>query len=312
LVSSRSNSSGSKKSPLRADQRRALIDRDHATLTIARQCELLDLPRSTFYDDPTPRHDAKDLLLMQCMDKISTEAPFYGSRRMVAQLRRDGHEVNRKHVQRLMREMGLEAIYGRPKTSQANPDHRKFPYLLREVTIDRPNFVWRLDMTYLPMRGGFLYLAAVIDWFSRYVLAWELSNRLETSFCREALGNALKLGKPAIFNTDQGVQFTSRNFSTCVLDAGMKLSMDGRGRAFDNLFTERLWRSVTYEEVYLKEYLDGLDAHRQLTTYVGFDNERRLHQALGYQTPREVHVGGAASEAVRIKTPSHEARPEVS
>lgn len=249
---------------------------------------------------------------MHRIDKIYTEAPFYGSRRMVAQLRRDGHEVNRKHIQRLMREMGLEAIYCRPKTSQANPEHRKFPYLLREVTIDHPNQVWSMDITYLPMRDGFLYLAAVIDWFSRYVLAWELSNSLETSFCMEALDGALKLGKPTIFNTDQGVQFTSRNFSTRVLEAGMKLSMDGRGRAFDNIFTERLWRSVKYEEVYLKEYLDGLDAHGHLTTYFGFYNERRLHQALGYQTPQEVHFGGATSEAVRIKTPSHEARQEVS
>lgn len=247
---------------------------------------------------------------MKRMDKIYTEAPFYGSRRMVAQLRRDGHAVNRKHVQRLMREMGLEAIYCRPKTSQANPEHRKFPYLLREVTIDQPNQVWSMDITYLPMRDGFLYLAAVIDWFSRYVLAWELSNSLETSFCMEALDGALKLGKPTIFNTDQGVQFTSRNFSTRVLDAGMKLSMDGRGRAFDNIFTERLWRTVKYEEVYLKEYLDGLDAHGHLGTYFGFYNERRLHQALGYQTPREVHFGGAASEAVKIKRPSHEARQE--
>lgn len=244
---------------------------------------------------------------MKRMDGIYTEAPFYGSRRMVAQLRREGHEVNRKHIQRLMRVMGLEAIYCRPKTSQANPEHRKFPYLLREVTIDHPNQVWSMDITYLPMRDGFLYLAAVIDWFSRYVLAWELSNSLETSFCMEALEGALKLGKAAIFNTDQGVQFTSQKFSSRVIDAGMKFSMDGRGRAFDNIFTERLWRTVKYEEVYLKEYRDGLDAHGQLGEYFRFYNERRVHQALKYQTPREVHFEGAASESVKITTRSRDA-----
>ena len=276
-------------------------------MTIARQCELLDLPRSTFYYTPKAAHDSQDLILMKRMDGIYTEAPFYGSRRMVAQLRREGHEVNRKHIQRLMRVMGLEAIYCRPKTRQANPEHRKFPYLLREVTIDHPNQVWSMDITYLPMRDGFLYLAAVIDWFSRYVLAWELSSSLETSFCMEALEEALMLGKPSIFNTDQGVQFTSQKFSSRVTDAGMKFSMDGRGRAFDNIFTERLWRTVKYEEVYLKEYRDGLDAHKQLGEYFRFYNERRVQQALKYQTPREVHYEGATSASVKITTRSQDA-----
>lgn len=278
-----------------------LIEPDHPKLSIVRQCELLDLPRSTFYYRPREAHDAAELALMRRMDAIYTESPYYGSRRMTATLQREGHDVNRKRTQRLMREMGLEAIYRKPKTSVANPEHTKFPYLLRGLTIDHPNHVWSMDITYLPMRDGFLYLAAIIDWFSRFVLAWELSNSLETSFCLEALERALTHGTPEIFNTDQGVQFTSQKFSTAVLDAGMKFSMDGRGRAFDNIFIERLWRTVKYEEVYLKEYADGLHAHGQMSTYFDFYNTRRLHQALDYQTPHEVHWHQAPSSPVSIE-----------
>lgn len=238
---------------------------------------------------------------MRAIDKLYTEAPFYGSRRMTEALKRQGQHVNRKRIQRLMREMGLEAIYRKPKTSIAHPEHKKYPYLLRGLTIDRPNHVWSMDITYLPMRDGFLYLAAVIDWYSRFVLSWELSNSLETSFCLDAVERALTHGKPEIFNTDQGVQFTSQKFSTHILDAGVQLSMDGRGRAFDNIFIERLWRTVKYEEVYLKEYQDGLQAHQQLSTYFDFYNTRRLHEALAYQTPREVHWERAPASPVCIK-----------
>lgn len=230
---------------------------------------------------------------MKRMDMLYTKAPFYGSRKMTAALRSEGHCVNRKRIQRLMDEMGLEAIYRKPKTSQAHPEHRKYPYLLRDLKIDHPNQVWSMDITYLPMRNGFLYLAAIIDWFSRYVMAWELSNSLETSFCLGAVDKALSLGKPEIFNTDQGVQFTSTAFTTRILQAGMRLSMDGRGRAFDNIFIERLWRSVKYEEVYLKDYQDGLDAFQNLDGYFGFYNDERPHQALDYRTPRQVHWGAA-------------------
>jgi putative transposase len=225
------------------------------------------------------------------MDKLYTTAPFYGSRKMAEVLRSEGHCINRKRIQRLMREMGLEAIYCKPKTSEAHPEHRKFPYLLKDLKIDRPNQVWSMDITYLPMHNGFLYLAAIIDWFSRYVMAWELSNSLETSFCLEAVERALRLGKPEIFNTDQGVQFTSTAFTTRILQAGMKLSMDGRGRAFDNIFIERLWRSVKYEEVYLRDYQDGVDTFQHLDRYFGFYNDERPHQALHYRTPRQVHWG---------------------
>lgn len=292
MVSFRSSWSGSKKSlEGNVDQLRQAIEPEHPDLSISRQCELLGLPRSSFYYQSRYLDDPLDLTLMHRMDKLYTQAPFYGSRRMTAVLRSEGHDVNRKRIQRLLREMGLEAIYRKPKTSEANPEHRKFPYLLRDLKIDHPNQVWSMDITYLPMKQGFLYLAAIIDWFSRYVLSWELSNSLETSFCLDAVERAFQCGKPTIFNTDQGVQFTSRNFSTRILDEGIQFSMDGRGRAFDNIFIERLWRSVKYEEVYLKDYADGVDAWRQLDGYFGFYNDERPHQSLRYRTPRQVHWG---------------------
>lgn len=288
------SSSGLKKSlGATVDQLRQAIDPEHPDLGISRQCELLGLPRSSFYYQPIYVDDPIDLMLMKRMDSLYTDAPFYGSRKMTAALRSEGHVVNRKRIQRLMHEMGLEAIYCKPKTSQAHSEHRKFPYLLRDLKIDHPNQVWSMDITYLPMKNGFLYLAAIIDWFSRHVMAWELSNSLETSFCLDAVDRALSLGKPEIFNTDQGVQFTSTAFTTRILQAGMQLSMDGRGRAFDNIFIERLWRSVKYEEVYLKDYQDGVEAFRGLDWYFGFYNDKRPHQALSDRTPRQVHWGVA-------------------
>ena len=215
--------------------------------------------------------------------------PFYGSRRMTAILKRDGYEVNRKRVQRLMREMGIEALYPKRKTSVGDAEHKVYPYLLRGLEIERPNQVWSTDITYIPMRRGFLYLVAVLDWYSRYVLSWGVSNSLEKSFCIEALERALEKGLPEIFNTDQGSQFTSVEFTERVLEAGMRMSMDGRGRALDNVFVERLWRSVKYEEVYLKDYQSGAEAVAGLGSYLKYYNEERPHQGLGYRTPWEVH-----------------------
>ena len=228
---------------------------------------------------------------MHRLDEQYTKTPFYGSRRMTVVLREQGYPVNRKRVARLMRQMGLEALYAKPKLSLAHPEHRKYPYLLRGLSIERPNQVWSMDITYLRLRDGFLYLVAVLDWYSRYVVAWELSNSLETSFCIEAFERAATKVCPEILNTDQGVQFTSNDFVTSVLDKKVRVSMDGRGRAFDNIFVERLWRTVKYEEVYLKDYADGCEAYNNLYNYFHFYNNERPHQALGYQRPKEVYAG---------------------
>ena len=222
------------------------------------------------------------------IDRQYLETPFYGSRRMKAWLERQGKQVSRKRVQRLMRVMGLRAIYRRPRTSQPAPGVRVYPYLLGKAEITRPNQVWAADITYLPMDRGFLYLVAVMDWQSRYVVSWRLSNTLEASFCAEALSEALERGRPEVFNTDQGSQFTSQEFTQVLQDRGVKISMDGKGRYADNIFVERLWRTVKYEEVYLKAYASGGEARRELGAYFQFYNDQRPHQALGYRTPGEV------------------------
>ena len=219
------------------------------------------------------------------------ETPFYGSRRMTVWLLHEGHAVNRKRVQRLMRLMGLEAIYPKPRLSVANPEHRKFPYLLRGLSVNRVNQVWATDITYIPMARGFMYLVAVIDWHSRYVLSWRLSNSLEGSFCVEALEAALELGCPEIFNTDQGVQFTCRAFTECVERSGVLMSMDGRGRALDNVFVERLWWSVKHEHVYLHDHQTVASLHQGLDSYLTFFNHSRRHQSLDYETPWDVYRG---------------------
>ena len=226
---------------------------------------------------------------MRLIDEQYTRAPFYGSRRMVAWLERQGYEVNRKRVSRLMEEMGLEAIFPRQRLSTPAPEHKIYPYLLRNVRIERVNQVWSTDITYIRMTRGFLYLTAVIDWFSRYVLSWSVSVTLDVWFCLEALDAALSRGRPEIFNTDQGSQFTSLDFTGRLKSAQVSISMDGRGRALDNIFVERLWRTVKYEEVYLKEYDDVRSATQQLRDYFLFYNEERLHQSLGYRTPAEVY-----------------------
>ena len=228
---------------------------------------------------------------MREMDRQYLETPFYGSRRMKAWLDRQGMPVSRKRVQRLMRVMGLRAIYRRPSTSRRSPEHRVYPYLLRNVRITRPNQVWAADITYLPMARGFLYLVAVMDWHSRYVVAWRLSNTLEAGFCAEALEEALGKGQPEVFNTDQGSQFTSLEFTQILQEQGVKISMDGKGRYSDNIFVERLWRTVKYEEVYLKAYANVLEAQRALEDYFRFYNGLRPHQALGYRTPAKVFHG---------------------
>jgi putative transposase len=232
---------------------------------------------------------ADDLRLMRLLDEQYTACPFYGSRRMTAWLVRQGEVVNRKRVQRLLRIMGLEAIYPKPRLSAPGAGHRVYPYLLRGVAVERPGHVWSADITYLPLPGGFMYLAATIDWYSRLVVAWRLSNTLDGSFCLEMLEAALAAGTPEVFNTDQGVQFTAQAFTATVERAGTAVSMDGRGRCLDNVFVERLWRSVKYEDVYLRGYESVPELERGLAAYFRFYNHERPHQSLGYQTPAEVH-----------------------
>jgi putative transposase len=277
-------------------ERRQLIEPEHPALSVRRQCELLGLNRSGLYYEPIGE-TAENLRLMRRIDEQYTACPFYGSRRMTAWLVEQGEEVNRKRVQRLMRQMGLEAIYPKPRLSLAGKGHRIYPYLLRGVTVERPDQVWSTDITYVPLSSGFMYLAAVIDWFSRYVLAWKLSNTLDGTFCLEMLEEALKGGRPEVFNTDQGVQFTAEAFTRRLETAGVAVSMDGRGRALDNVFVERLWRSVKYEDIYLRYYEDVPGLRRGLERYFGFYNEERLHQSLDYRTPAAVYRGVSARRA---------------
>ena len=251
---------------------------------------MLGLSRATYYRGPA-EESADNLALMRVIDEQYTACPFYGSRRIARWLARTGHEVNRKRVQRLLRLMGLEAIHPKPKLS-AGRGHKVYPYLLRDVPIDRVGQVWSADITYLPLRGGFMYLAATIDWFSRYVVAWRLSNTLDGAFCRDMLDEALATGTPEVFNTDQGVQFTAGAWVERVEAAGVRVSMDGRGRCLDNVFVERLWRSVKYEDVYLKRYERVPELERGLRAYFGFYNGERLHQSLDYRTPAEVYGVG--------------------
>jgi putative transposase len=278
--------------PSSCEHRRPLVDPDHPALSVRRQCELLGLNRSSFYYEPIGE-SAMDLRLMRMIDEQYTACPFYGSRRMTAWLAGRGEELNRKRVQRLMRVMGLEAIYPKPRLSLAGKGHKVYPYLLRGVRIERPDQVWSTDITYVPMTSGFMYLAAVIDWFSRYVIAWRLSNTLDGSFCLEMLEEALGSGKPEVFNTDQGAQFTAAAFTSRLESAEVAVSMDGRGRALDNVFVERLWRSVKYEDIYIRGYETVADLQRGLTGYFAFYNVDRLHQSLGYRTPAAVYRGVA-------------------
>lgn len=259
-------------------------------MSIAQQCELLGLARSSYYYEPVPESE-ENLLLMRLLDEQYTQTPFYGTRKMTAWLNTQGYAVERKRVRRLLRLMNLEAIYPKPKLSVPGPNEQRYPYLLRGLTIERCNQVWSCDITYIRLQKGFIYLMAVIDWFSRYVLSWEISITLDMSFCLEALDRALRLATPEIFNTDQGVQFTSPEFTSRLKAAAIAISWDGRGRALDNIFVERLWRSVKQEEVYIKDYQSVPEAVSNLRAYFTFYNHQRLHQSLDYQTPAQVYTG---------------------
>ena len=268
-----------------------MIEAGHRQLSVRQQCELLGLSRAGLYYRPVGE-SAENLRFMRLMDEAYTQRPFYGVRKMTAHLRRVGQVVNPKRVRRLMRLMGLEAIYPKKRLSLAAEGHKRYPYLLRDRLIDRPDQVWCADVTYLRLRRGFLYLAAVMDWQSRYVLSWELSGSLEADFCLQALQEALGQGTPEIFNTDQGVQFTCEAFTGALEAQGVRISMDGRGRCYDNIFVERLWRTVKYEEVFLRDYADPVEARQGLKAYFRFYNEQRPHQALEYRTPAEVYFTG--------------------
>jgi putative transposase len=279
-----------------APDRRALLDFDHGKLSIRRQCRLLGVTRSSVYRQRQPAND-NDLTVMRRLDELFTTWPFLGSRRMAAMLRAEGRRINRKRVQRLMRQMGIAALGPKPRTTNPAPGHKIFPYLLRGMVIDRPNQVWAADITYLPIGRGFLYLVAIMDWASRAVLAWRLSNSMDVSFCVSALEEALAcFGKPDIFNTDQGSQFTSAAFTGVLLAAGIKVSMDGRGRWLDNVFIERLWRSPKHEDIYLKGYTDGHEAKAGIAAWIAFYNTRRPHQALENRTPMAVWRAGVTGD----------------
>jgi putative transposase len=259
-------------------------------IPLRRQCELLGLPRASWYYRPQPL-TAMEERLQRLIDEVYTRWPFYGVRRITAWLRRQGHDVNPKRVRRLMRRMGLEALYPRRRLSMPAPGQIKYPYLLRDLAIERPDQVWCTDITYVRLTGGFVYLTAIMDWHSRYVLSWELSTSLEIRFCLAALERALSMSTPEIFNSDQGSQFTSAEFAGRLTEAGILISRDGRGRVFDNIFVERLWRSVKYEEVYLKAYQTVREAKESVGRYFRFYNTERLHEALDYRTPLEVYLG---------------------
>ncbi len=256
--------------------------------SISQQCSLLDLPRSTYYYQPKPVTE-RDLKIMNVMDEIYMRFPYYGARKMSRALKRRGYKVGRKHAGTLMARMGISAVIPKKSLSKPHPDHKKYPYLLKGFKITRPNQVYSADITYIRLKQGFVYLTAIIDWYSRYVISWRLSTTLDSNFCCEALNEALNHGHPEIFNTDQGAQFTCHDFTDILKNAKVKISMDGRGRALDNVFVERLWRSLKYEEVYRTEYYDVSDCYRSIKEYFRKYNQERLHEALGYRTPEEVH-----------------------
>jgi len=268
--------------------KRGLISEEASGISISRQCQLLDIPRSTYYYE-SYLDDAFNISIMHLIDEVYTENCFYGARRMSIELKKKGYAVGRDLASTLMKRMGIEAVYPKPKLSAACPEHKIYPYLLRGLKIIRKNQVWSTDITYIRMQNGFLYLVAIIDWFSRYVIAWKLSNSLDGLFCRETLQEALKRGKPDIFNTDQGAQFTCNDFVEILLANEISVSMDGRGRAIDNVFIERLWRSLKQENIYIMNYQNGLEVLNGLRKYFMFYNEKRPHMSLDYCTPAELY-----------------------
>ena len=279
-----------KASSLTLDAKRELILAGDLEFSIERQCDLIELSRSSYYFKPCPE-SVFNLSAMKIMDKLYTDHPHYGKRSMSVNLKSLGVDVGVDLARTLMRKMGIEAIYQKPNLSKPNMSHKIYPYLLRGLKIERVNQVWSTDITYIPVKNGFLYLTAVIDWYSRYVLAWKLSNSLDGLFCREVLQDALKIAQPEIFNTDQGAQYTCYDFVKILIDLGIHVSMDGRGRAIDNVFVERLWRSVKYEDIYLRDYCDGIDLHAGLSRYFMYYNTERLHSSLEYTTPIRVYFG---------------------
>lgn len=271
-------------------EKREFIEAGLTEIPVSRQCELLGMSRAGYYYKPQGE-SLLNLNLMNLIDEQYTKTPYYGVEKITAWLKREGYKVNPKRIRRLMRKMGLEAIYPKRNLSISSAEHKKYPYLLRDLAIERSNQVWCADITYIRMAQGFLYLVAIMDWYSRYVLSWRVSNTVDAGFCLEALETALAKSQPEIFNTDQGVQFTSGDFTGRLETAGIRISMDGRGGVFDNIFVERLWRSVKYEEVYVHSYESAREAINGLTRYFQLYDSERLHESLGYRTPHEVYFG---------------------
>lgn len=277
------------------EEKRSCIDSEHPDLSVKRQCELMGLSRSSYYYPPlyAQGETEENLKYMRLIDEEYTRHPFYGSRKMRDYLRRQGHKVNRKRVQRLMEKMGIQSTAPKPNTSKAHPEHKVYPYLLKGLVIDRPNQVWCSDITYIRLKGGFVYLTVVMDWYSRYVLSWEISVTLEESFCISSLERALRCYRiqPEIFNTDQGSQYTGESFTGVLKEHDIRISMDGKGRAMDNIMVERLWRTVKYEEVYLRDHESVEELKKGLKTYFEFYNNERPHQTFGGRTPKEIYRG---------------------
>ena len=283
--------SGSKKiTELTPEEKKRFIDIGSEELSVRDQCLVLGINRSSLYYKPVSISE-ETIRIMNILDEQYTKTPFYGVRKMVETLNRVGHEVGKEKVQALLRKMGLNAVYSKPRLSVPGKEHKIYPYLLNDIAIIRPNQVWSADITYVRLRRGFAYLMAIIDWYSRYVISWRLSANLTADFCVEALKEALGNGTTEIFNTDQGVQFTSEDFVSCLLEHAIRISMDGKGRAYDNIFIERLWRTIKYEDIYLKGYETIPGTRGGLKQYFNFYNNERLHQALGYKTPAEIHFG---------------------
>jgi len=279
-----------------------MIETNNPKISLRRQCSLVGLSRATYYWQPAGESE-QNLKLMKMIDQEYTRAPFYGSRKITVRLNQQLLEkVNRKRVVRLMRKMGLQAIYPHKKTSIPDHQHKKYPYLLRNLSITHPNQVWATDITYIPMRQGFMYLTAIMDWYSRFVITWQLSNTLDGLFCLEALKLALQQGTPEIFNTDQGAQFTAQAFTSELEAAGVLVSMDGRGRAYDNIFVERLWRTIKYEDIFIKDYASVIELQNGLEDYLWLYNYERPHQGLGYQTPAEVYSTSDESAGLRVES----------
>ena len=279
-----------------------MIETNNSKISLRQQCSLVGLSRATYYWQPAGESEL-NLKLMRMIDQEYTRTPFYGSRKITIRLNQQLLEkVNRKRVVRLMRKMGLQAIYPHKKTSNPDHQHKKYPYLLRNLNITHPDQVWAADITYLPLRHGFMYLTAIMDWYSRFVITWQLSNTLDGLFCLEVLQSALQQGKPEIFNTDQGAQFTAQAFTSELEAVGVLVSMDGRGRAFDNIFVERLWRTIKYEDIYIKGYASVIELQKGLEDYLWLYNYERPHQGLGYRTPAEIYNMSRESAGISFET----------